>query len=187
MTKRYLNLLPEQYRFDLKKYAALKIFKIVFVANLIVLLSFYSIDKYSQFYMKKLKSEKEQQLVQIQQLNQSILVYEQDKKRLESIIEQLDTTEKTYMSLFNTNVSYLVDISKILELITEGIYITTISYSNGNANIVATASNAKSFYKFYNNIEKRRDIKEKRFYNLNEAGNGAYNFNVTLSFRGLNE
>ncbi len=187
MTKRYLNLLPDQYKFDIRKYAAIKIFTAFLIANLIILVIFFSIDKYNQMSLVKLKAEKEQKLQQVQKLNQSILVYETEKNRLESIIQQLNTTEKTYSSLFNTNISYLIDLSRTLDLITDGIFINSISYSNGTANITAVASNAKNFYHFYNNIEKRRDIKDKRFYNLTEVGNGAYSFSATLTFRGLNE
>ncbi|MGB9730613.1 MULTISPECIES: PilN domain-containing protein [Calditerrivibrio] len=186
MTKRFINILPEQYRFDLRKYAAFKVFKSVLLANIIILIAVFSVDKYTQIKMKNMIIEKENKIREIQKLNQSVLAYETEKKKLEDVISKLSATEKIYTSLFNTNVSYFIDMSRTLDLIKEGIYINKLSYSDGVVNMSAVATNPKSFYHFYKNLENTTYIADKRFYNLTEEG-GVYNFSVVIRYRGLNE
>lgn len=187
MTKKYLNLIPEQYRFDLKKYAVLKIFNIILLANILILLSFFVVDKYVQIKLKQIKKEKEEKINIINKLNSSIMAYEPEKNKMEKIVSELNLTEKIYTSVYNTNTSYLVDLLRTINLISDGIYINSINYSNGTANITAIAKNARSFYQFYNNIENNKYIKDKKFYNLTESDNKMYSFNITVTFRGLNE
>ncbi|MCX8084973.1 MAG: hypothetical protein N3C60_08650 [Calditerrivibrio sp.] len=185
MTKRYLNLLPQQYRFDIKKYAAVKILIAICIANFLLLIFLYAIDRYNQVKLESVKREKANKIEQMTKLNASFAQYEMEKKNMETTINQLNVSENLYTSLFNTKHSAFINIIRTLKLITDGIQIQNITYSEGTVHIAATAQNTKKFYQFYKQIENTEYIKDKKFSNLTKLQDNTFSFNLIITFRGL--
>ncbi|MCA1933533.1 MAG: PilN domain-containing protein [Calditerrivibrio sp.] len=185
MNTKYLNLLPKNYRFELKKYIFIKAMTIFFILNMLVLISFFVLDRIKISKLNGQIVQEKEKIKKISSLNSSFETFKIEKTKLENIVSSLNISEKLYYDLKRSPNSAFLDMIKTFNVTSEGIFLKNISYSDGVVNISGVAKTAKDFYKYYKILEEDPMIADKLFSNLSKNEEGLYNFTLTLKFRGL--
>lgn len=185
MDTKYLNLLPKNYRFEIRKYIIIRAFSIFLVLNIIVLTSFFVIDRLKIGKLQNKIIQKKEEIKKISQLNASLDQFKKEKADLDKIVSSLNISENLYYEIKRSSNSVFLDIIRTLNMISDGIFIKNISYTDGVINISGVAKSTKDFYKYYKIVEEDSRIVDKFFSNLSKNEDGFYNFTLMLRFRGL--